>query len=212
MESPSFVSPNLSQTRLYAPAFIIDLFGSKRYSAPATSPSLPGKTARAVFSSLLLNENVLPPQLAYSLHSPSRSLSSTTSNSLHSPADEMICISLHTPPSLSTIIEISAIGESFTTTCPDISSSSSLSASTSGRQSSIIKTFFPSSALLAGSRNMTSGEKSTSSSSTVAQDRCRSLPQALLLHTQKLHTSTFPIPSILKLCTAASARAGFISL
>ena len=72
--------------------------------------------------------------------------------------------------------------------------------STSGEQSSNRNTFFPAESLLAGSRNMTSGLKSPKmslSESDVASE---------------FFMNIFVTPSALKLCLAAAASAGFISL
>ena len=163
------------------------------------------KDADALRSSVRVKENMplsaLPASLHTTMrHSPWNSLSSTASSSLHSPPEATTCSSLHCLPSFSVTILMSAIGESFTIRYFDNSSSSSFSPSTSGLQSSIMKTFFPLSARLAGSRKMIPGRnpsKSPAADPGESVELCTDMPDA---------------PRVRKLCRAAWARAGSISL
>ena len=105
-----------------------------------------------------------------------------------------------TPGSCFATRVMSAMGESFRSTCGHTSSSSGISGRTFGEQSSRRKTFPPPVPRRAGSKNTTSGLKSPRISAMLPGTTSRQL------------NLTFSTPSSLKLCLAASTNDSFISL
>ena len=158
----SLTRPNLEHIRSKAPDFIKAFPGSKRYPASCISlmSCIYDGTASSFWQPVKMNGE--PDSHAQKVVSPFQSLSRTASSSLHSPLVAIMCISRQLQPSLEQTMPMSAIGESLTIRNLAQESSSSFRSSMSGRQSSRRNTFFPSAALLAGSRNMMSGQKSLS--------------------------------------------------
>ena len=132
---------------------------------------------------------------------------------MHSPPAATTWTSFTWAPSRLQAIVMSAIGESFRSTYRLASNSSGSNPSTSGWHSSMRNTFRPSSALLAGSRKMTSGSNPSSTSPTFPgstrqfRNRTFSTHNSLKLNSVALTNSTCISLYSTSLATCANAHA-----